>query len=75
MMTSTQPPVTEADVHRELAYWLSQMPPDQLLDIIGDHLDTMSRTSNAHRAQRWELQHMGKGVKSIAGLAFSRRNR
>ena len=66
------PPVTKQDVERELTYWLSQMPPDQLLEIISDKFHSMSVRDRQHR---WELSAISTLLSAASHLMFAIRNK
>ena len=66
---SAQPPVTEANIRNELEYWLSQMPPHQVLQIIADKFHEVGqRRTNRHRDLEWEAA--SKVIGAIADLLF-----
>ena len=65
-----QPPVTRKNVENELDYWLTQLPPHQLLEIIADKFDEMGRTGKGPLHKRMEFAAIGEALSGIQRLAF-----
>jgi hypothetical protein len=66
---TTQPIVTRPNIENELNYWLSQIPPHQLLEILADKFADMSRTS-PDRRNRSVFSAVGDNIKALEQLVF-----
>jgi hypothetical protein len=69
-MTDRQPPVTDADIKRELEYWLSQVKPDKLLELVAEKFEEIGGRK-ANRKKRWEWERLAETLRGLSGLAFT----
>jgi hypothetical protein len=66
---SAQPPVTEANIRNELEYWLSKIPPHQLLQIIADKYSEVGKR-RANRLHNMEMEAASQVLGACADLLF-----
>jgi hypothetical protein len=64
-----QPPVTEANIRNELEYWLSQMPPHQVLQIVADKFDEIGKR-RVNREHEYEWGACAKVMQALTDLLF-----
>ena len=69
MTIPTQPPVTEANIRNELEYWLSRMPPHQVLQIMADKFHEVGQR-RANRNHNVELEAAAMVMSACADLLF-----
>jgi hypothetical protein len=62
-----QPPVTDANISNEIEYWLSQVPPHKVLEILGHKLHTSAWRDKPRQSER---EALAKVVSGLADLAF-----
>ena len=67
-----QPPVTDANISNEIEYWLSQVPPHKVLEILANKLHAGAWRDKPKRSEREALAKVVLGLSELAFEAWNR---